>query len=70
MFPIPSELAIGGVYLPPMLLASLLGLIAAGFTARWMNRRRLGRYLANPPLVFLAMIVIYTVAIGTLFVGI
>ena len=69
MFPIPSELAIGGVYLPPMLLALLLGLIAAGLTARWMNRRRLGRYLANPPLVFLSMIVIYTIAIGTLFVG-
>ena len=70
MLPLPSELSIGGVYLPPMLLAFFLGLIAAGFTARWMNRRRLGRYLANPPLVFLAMSVIYTVAIGTLFLGI
>ena len=70
MFPIPSEISIGGVYLPPMLLAFLLGLIAAVFTARWMNRRRLGRYLANPSLAFLSMIVIYTIAIGTLFVGI
>jgi hypothetical protein len=61
----PHEIAIGGVYMPPLLIASLLGVIAAIITARQLNRYRLSRYLFYPPLVFVAMSVIYTVLIGT-----
>ena len=61
----PHEIAIGGVYMPPLLIASLLGAIAAVFTARQLNRYRLSRYFFYPPLVFVAMTVIYTVLIGT-----
>ena len=61
----PHEIAIGGVYMPPLLLASLLGAIAAVLTARQLNRYRLSRYFFYPPLVFVAMTVIYTVLIGT-----
>ncbi len=61
----PHEIAIGGVYLPPLLIASLLGVIAAVVTARALNRYRLSRYFFYPPLVFVAMTVIYTVLIGT-----
>lgn len=70
MFPVPSEFAIAEVYLPPMLVATTLGVVAAQFTGRWMNRRRLTRYTAHPSLVFLSMTAIYTVVIGTLFIGI
>jgi hypothetical protein len=70
MFPTASEIAIAEVYLPPLLIASLLGLVAASLTAAWMNRRRLGRYFANPSLVYLSMIVIYTIVIGKVFIGI
>jgi len=62
---IPSELAIGGVYLPPLLAATVLGMIAAVLTARWLNRTRLSRHFFYPPLVFVAMTVIYTVLITT-----
>jgi hypothetical protein len=62
---IPSELAIGGVYLPPLLAATVLGTIAAVLTARWLNRTRLSRHFFYPPLVFVAMTVIYTVLITT-----
>jgi hypothetical protein len=62
---IPSEFVIGGVYFPPLLIASVFGVVAAWLTARLLNRYRLSRFFANPPLVFLATAVIYTVFIGT-----
>jgi len=65
MTQIPSEFTIGEVYLPPLLIAALLGLVAAIATAHLLNRFRLSRYLYYPPLVFLALMAIYTVAIGT-----
>ena len=62
---IPSELAIGDVYFPPMLIAGLLGAAVAWLTAMLLNRYRLSRFFAYPPLVFLAMTVIFTVGFGT-----
>jgi hypothetical protein len=65
---IPHEFAIGGVYMPPLLIAAILGTIAAVATARLLNRYRLSRYFFYPPLVFVALAVIYTVLIGTLII--
>ena len=62
---IPSEFAIGDVYLPPMLIAALLGMVLAWLTAHLLNRYRLSRFFFYPPLVLLALVVIYTVLIGT-----
>ena len=62
---IPSEFAIGGVYMPPMLVAAILGTALAVLTARLLNRYRLSRYFFYPPLVFVAMAAIYTVLIET-----
>ena len=62
---IPSEFAIGGVYMPPLLVAGMLGTLLALLTARLLNRFRLSRYFFYPPLVFVALTVIYTVAVGT-----
>ena len=62
---IPSEFAIGDVYLPPMLVATLMGLVLAWLTARLLNRYRLSRFFFYPPLVLLALVVIYTVLVGT-----
>ncbi len=69
MTPIPHEFAIGGVYVPPMLVAALFGIIAALLTTRLLNRKRLTKYFFYPPLVSLALMVIYTVFIGTFFIG-
>jgi hypothetical protein len=66
--PIPHEFAIGEVYLPPLLVATVLGLLAALLTARLLNRFRLSNYVFYPPLVFLALTVIYTVLIGGLLI--
>jgi hypothetical protein len=62
---IPSEFAVGGVYFPPMLIAALLGLVLAWLTAHLLNRFRLSRLFFYPPLVLLALVVIYTVIVGT-----
>jgi hypothetical protein len=62
---IPSEFVIGGVYFPPMLIAGLLGTAAAWLTVQLLNRYRLSRFFAYPPLVLLALAVIYTIALGT-----
>jgi len=62
---IPSEFAIAEVYFPPLLIASLIGLLLAWLTALLLNRLRLSRYFFYPPLVLLALAIIYTVLIGT-----
>jgi hypothetical protein len=67
---VPHEIALGGVYMPPLLVAGALGVVAAVVTAKLLNRYRLTRYFYNPPLVFVALMVIYTVVIGTVFVRI
>lgn len=61
----PSEFAVGGVYLPPLLVAGCLGVLLAYLTAALLNRYRLSRYFFYPPLVFLALSLIYSVLIGT-----
>lgn len=70
MLPLPHELSFAGLYFSPILLASILGILAAMATAHVLDRFRLSRYFANPPAVLLAIGVIYTIVIGTLFVGI
>ena len=67
---IPSEFHIGEVYLPPLLIASIFGTIAAAVTARLLNRYRLSKYFFYPPLVFVALAVIFTVLVGTVLIPI
>ncbi|MEO1089667.1 MAG: DUF1656 domain-containing protein [Pseudomonadota bacterium] len=67
---VPSELDVGGVFLPPLLIASLLGLGMAWASAHLLNRFRLSRWFAYPPSVFVALAVLYTIVIGTFVVPI
>ena len=67
---IPSEFAIGGVYLPPLLAAAAIATAASVLTSVLLNRFRLSRFFFYPPLVFLALTVIYTVCIGAYVIGI
>jgi hypothetical protein len=66
---IPHEFAIGGVLMPPMLIAGLLGVIAAAVTAGLLNRYQLSKYFFYPPLVLLALMIIYTMLIERLIFG-
>ncbi len=60
----PHEMAIGGVYFPPLLFSGALGTIVASIAATLLNRLNLSRYFFYPPLVFVAMAVIFTVLIS------
>jgi hypothetical protein len=51
--------------MPPLLIAGLLGAMAAVATARVLNRYRLSRYFFYPPVVYLALFVIYTTFISS-----
>jgi hypothetical protein len=44
--------------------------MAAMLTARLLNRYRLTRYFFYPPLVFIALTIIYTVFIGSFIIGV
>ena len=65
---VPHEFAIGGIFMPPLFVASVLGTVAAVLTARLLNRKKLSLYFYYPPLVFVAFVAIYTVLIGTLII--
>jgi len=65
---VPSEFTVGGVYLPPLLVAGCLGVLLAYVTAHLLNRYRLSRHFFYPPLVFVALTVLFTVAVGYLFI--
>ena len=65
---VPYEFAIGGIYFPPLLIASTIGVTVAALTAILLNRYRLSRFFFYPPLVFLALAVVYTGLVGSLIV--
>ena len=65
---IPHEIALGEVFMPPLLVAGTLAVIATMVTVHLLNRYRLSRYFFYPPLVFVALAIIYTVLIGTLII--
>ena len=57
---IPMEIAIGGIYFPPIMFAILLGVVVAGVIAKLLNRLNLARFIWHPPLFFLALTVVCT----------
>ena len=67
---IPHEIALGEIFMPPLLVAGTLAVIATMVTVHLLNRYRLSRYFYYPPLVFVAFTVIYTVVIGTFLIRI
>ena len=54
------EIAIGGIYFPPIMFAILLGVVVAGIIAKLLNRLNLARFIWHPPLFFLALTVVCT----------
>lgn len=67
---IPHEFVLGGVYIPPLLVAAIIGMVAALLTTNLLNRYRLSKYYYYPPVVSLALVILYTLFIGTFIIGI
>ena len=67
---VPMELAIGGIYFPPVMFAILLGILLAGVLAKLLNRLNLTRFIWHPPLFFVALTVVCTRLVGLLIIPI
>jgi hypothetical protein len=65
---IPHELSIGEVFIPPLLVAGILGVIAATLTAKLLNKYRLSKYFFYPPLALVALMIIFTVLFGMIII--
>ncbi|MDX2350422.1 MAG: DUF1656 domain-containing protein [Porticoccus sp.] len=65
MLEMPREFFIGSVYLPPLLIVSILGILAASVTARLLNGYGLSRFFFYPPLAYVAIAIIYIGFFGT-----
>jgi len=61
---IPGEIALGGIYLPPVMPAVLLGVLLAAALAGLLNRLNLTRFIWHPPLFFVALAVLCTRLVG------
>ena len=61
----PNDISLAGVYVPPLLVAAVAGLVAASLTSRVLNRTGWVKHLSNPPLVYVAMVALYTVLFGS-----
>lgn len=66
----PHEVPLGQVFVPPTLIVVVLAVVLAVLTVSLLNRFRLSRHFAAPPLVFVAIIAIYSIILGTFLISI
>ena len=64
----PSEFVISGVYLSPLFVASILGVLLAWLLTRLLNILDLSRFVWWPALFFTALCVICTALVGRFFI--
>ena len=55
--------------MPPLLVAAVFGMMAALLTTNLLNRYRLSKCFFYPPVVSLALVILYTLFIGTFIIG-
>ncbi len=64
MLQAPSEIQLLGIYLPPVFLVCLLGLLCTVATTQVLNRTGFSRLFWHPPLAFFAIWVLASSLIG------
>ena len=64
---IPSETSLDWVYVPPFMLAVVLGYVAAYAVTRLLNATGLSRFFWRPEIAFLAFWVMLTSLTGLFF---
>lgn len=57
------ELVIGGVYFSPLLIVFIFAFLATVITTVLLNRLKIAAYIFNPPLAFVAIMILYIVCI-------
>jgi len=64
------EIIIGGVYFSPVLITILLSFFATAFTTLILNKLKVSKFIAYPPLAFLAIMTLYVLFIDKFFIKI
>ncbi|MCG9658295.1 DUF1656 domain-containing protein [Vibrio mediterranei] len=59
----PHEMSWGDIYFSPLVLVLILALIATWITVVMLNKVKLSRFIAFPSPTFLAILVLYVIAI-------
>ena len=67
---VPHELAIGDVYLSPLLPVFSCALLGAWVSVILLNKLRLSRYIMFPSATFLALIALYIMLMNTFWIRI
>ena len=67
---VPHELAVGDVYLSPLLPVIALSLIGAWLTILLLNKIRLSRYIVFPSTTFLALMASYMLLLDAFWIKI
>jgi len=66
----PHELAISDVYLSPFLVVIVLAFIATSITVILLNKLKLSKLMMFPSLSFVAIMLLFVVAIDNFFIKI
>jgi hypothetical protein len=66
---IPHELYIADVYFSPILLVIVLAFVFTTITAVILNKLKISQYLMMPPIIFLSLMIIYSMIIDKYLVG-
>tara|TARA_B110000503_G_scaffold92781_1_gene139867 strand:+ start:23983 stop:24195 length:213 start_codon:yes stop_codon:yes gene_type:complete len=67
---VPHELALGDVYLSPLLPVFALALLGAWVSTLILNKLRLSRYIMFPSTTFLTLMLLYILLMNTYWIGI
>jgi len=67
---LPHELALGDVYLSPLLPVFTVALLAAWVSIVLLNKLRLSRYIMFPSTTFLTLIALYILLLNTFWIKI
>ena len=66
----PHELAIGDVYLSPLLPVFVIALLGAWLSTLVLNKLRLSRYIVFPSTTFLTLMLLYMLLMNTFWIRI
>jgi hypothetical protein len=66
---VPAEMQIFGLYIPPLFVAIVAGLLCAVGLARLLNRTGLSRYFWHPPLALFSLWLLSSALIGLFFIA-
>ena len=67
---LPHELALGDVYLSPMLPVFTVALLGAWLSIMVLNKLRLSRYIMFPSTTFLTLMTLYILLMNTFWIKI